>query len=247
MPAPKRRITAAERDRALRLRRKLTASFGVVGTAAVAALAERGDDLGHQLAQTGHALPEHLEDLGLGYPVALVHEHGVVSTVHRIREHRKLFVREYCHRRVMILATHRGAAFGTSMHVVVTDPDTLGPATKAVEAVVAAMDLACSRFRDDSELSRLQAGEGRHEGIVSPLLAQALATAESAGHGPHLYSHFPDATVSALVGADGVHEWPVAVLALGGGAPALCLRHDSTTASCTKSCASASQSARCRA
>ncbi len=63
------------------------------------------------------------------------------------------------------------------MHVVVTDPDTLGPATKAVEAVVAAMDLACSRFRDDSELSRLQAGEGRHEGIVSPLLAQALATA----------------------------------------------------------------------
>jgi thiamine biosynthesis lipoprotein len=77
----------------------------------------------------------------------------------------------------MILATHRGAAFGTSMHVVVTDPDTLGPATKAVEAVVAAMDLACSRFRDDSELSRLQAGEGRHEGIVSPLLAQALATA----------------------------------------------------------------------
>src|ERR1700684_4089788 len=39
MPAPKRRITAAERDRALRLRRKLTASFGVVGTAAVAALA----------------------------------------------------------------------------------------------------------------------------------------------------------------------------------------------------------------
>src|ERR1700733_4833700 len=39
MPAPRRRITAAERDRALRLRGKLTASFGVMGTAAVAALA----------------------------------------------------------------------------------------------------------------------------------------------------------------------------------------------------------------
>ena len=39
MPAPKRRITAAERDRALRLRGKLTTSFGVAGTAAVAALA----------------------------------------------------------------------------------------------------------------------------------------------------------------------------------------------------------------
>jgi hypothetical protein len=38
MPAPKRRITAAERDRALRLRKKLTASFGVMGTTAVAVL-----------------------------------------------------------------------------------------------------------------------------------------------------------------------------------------------------------------
>jgi Nitroreductase family len=53
------------------------------------------------------------------------------------------------------------------------------------------------------------------------MLAQALAAAESAGLGPRLYSHFPDAAVSALVGADGVHEWPVAVLALGGGEPAL--------------------------
>ena len=32
-----------------------------------------------------------------------------------------------------------------------------------------------------------------------------------------LYSRFPDATVTALVGADGVHEWPVAVVALGEG------------------------------
>ena len=38
MPAPKRRITAAERDRALRLRKKLTASVGVMGTTAVAVL-----------------------------------------------------------------------------------------------------------------------------------------------------------------------------------------------------------------
>jgi thiamine biosynthesis lipoprotein ApbE len=77
----------------------------------------------------------------------------------------------------MTLAAHRGTALGTSMHVVVTDPDTLGRATSAVEDVVAAIDMACSRFRDDSELSRFQAGGGRHEGIVSPLLAQALATA----------------------------------------------------------------------
>jgi thiamine biosynthesis lipoprotein ApbE len=63
------------------------------------------------------------------------------------------------------------------MHVVVTDPDTLDAATAAVEVVVGAIDLACSRFREDSELSRLQAGDGRREGTVSPLLAQALATA----------------------------------------------------------------------
>jgi thiamine biosynthesis lipoprotein len=63
------------------------------------------------------------------------------------------------------------------MHVVVTDPTTLADATAAVQAVVDAIDEACSRFRDDSELSRFQTGAGRHEGMVSPLLAQALATA----------------------------------------------------------------------
>lgn len=53
------------------------------------------------------------------------------------------------------------------------------------------------------------------------MLAQLLAAADSAGLGPALYTRFPDAAVAALVGADGVHEWPVAVVALGGGAPAL--------------------------
>jgi thiamine biosynthesis lipoprotein ApbE len=77
----------------------------------------------------------------------------------------------------MTLAAHRGTALGTSLHVVVTDPQTLDVATAAVEAVVDAIDQACSRFRDDSELSRFQAGDGRREGIVSPLLAQAIATA----------------------------------------------------------------------
>ena len=53
------------------------------------------------------------------------------------------------------------------------------------------------------------------------MLAQLLAVADSAGLSPRLYSRFPDAAVAALVGADGVHEWPVAMLALGDGAPAL--------------------------
>jgi hypothetical protein len=53
------------------------------------------------------------------------------------------------------------------------------------------------------------------------MLSQLLAAAASAGIEAELYTRFPDAQVTALVGADGVHEWPVAVVALGGGPPAL--------------------------
>ena len=53
------------------------------------------------------------------------------------------------------------------------------------------------------------------------MLAQLLAVASSAGLAPQVYSRFPDAQVTSLVGADGVHEWPVAVIALGDGAPSL--------------------------
>lgn len=53
------------------------------------------------------------------------------------------------------------------------------------------------------------------------MLAQLLALAESAGLAAHLYSRFPDAAVARLVGADGEHEVPVAVVALGEGPPAL--------------------------
>jgi FAD:protein FMN transferase len=125
---------------------------------------------------------EHGSDIVLGDghdddAILFLIEHRVVVTFHRIREHRKLIVSEYRQRRLMTLAAYRGSALGTSMDVVVTDPDTLDAATAAVEAVVGAIDLACSRFREDSELSRLQAGVGRREGTVSPLLAQALATA----------------------------------------------------------------------
>ena len=53
------------------------------------------------------------------------------------------------------------------------------------------------------------------------MLSQLFAAADSAGIGARLHTRFPDAAVAELVGADGVHEWPVAVVALGGGAPAL--------------------------
>ena len=53
------------------------------------------------------------------------------------------------------------------------------------------------------------------------MLAQQLALADSAGIATGLYSRFPDAVVTELVGADGVHEFPVAVLSLADGDPAL--------------------------
>ena len=37
------------------------------------------------------------------------------------------------------------------------------------------------------------------------MLAQLLAAADSDGLPAHLYSHFPDARVTELIGADGVH------------------------------------------
>lgn len=50
-------------------------------------------------------------------------------------------------------------------------------------------------------------------------LSQLLAAAASAGVPAHLYTRFPDQALADLVGADGVHEWPVAVISLGDGAP----------------------------
>ncbi len=53
------------------------------------------------------------------------------------------------------------------------------------------------------------------------MLSQLLAAADSAGVTARLHTRFPDRAVADLVGADGVHEWPVAVVSLGEGAPAL--------------------------
>jgi SagB-type dehydrogenase family enzyme len=51
------------------------------------------------------------------------------------------------------------------------------------------------------------------------MLAQMCAVADSAGLGAQLYTDFPDAEVAALVGADGVHEFPVALISFGDGPP----------------------------
>lgn len=53
------------------------------------------------------------------------------------------------------------------------------------------------------------------------MLSQLLAVTASAGIEPSLFTRFPDADVTSLVGADGIYEWPIAVVALGGDVPAI--------------------------
>jgi thiamine biosynthesis lipoprotein ApbE len=77
---------------------------------------------------------------------------------------------------VSAIATASWRALGTSASIVVVDPAALEPAREAVEREVAAIDLACSRFRDDSELVRLNAAAGRPT-RTSPLLFEALEVA----------------------------------------------------------------------
>ncbi len=52
-------------------------------------------------------------------------------------------------------------AFGSTALVAVTESAALDSARDAVERVVAEFDRACSRFRDDSELSAVNAAAGR--------------------------------------------------------------------------------------
>jgi thiamine biosynthesis lipoprotein len=58
-------------------------------------------------------------------------------------------------------------------------PDALGTAMRILQAELAAIDLACSRFRPDSELMAVNAAAGRTI-PVSPLFADAVRTALTA-------------------------------------------------------------------
>jgi thiamine biosynthesis lipoprotein len=75
-----------------------------------------------------------------------------------------------------VLGIADGRALGGSLRVVVTRPGSLRTAKAAVDEIVAAMDQAASRFREDSELSLLNASPDR-EVTISRLLAQAIAAA----------------------------------------------------------------------
>jgi FAD:protein FMN transferase len=67
-------------------------------------------------------------------------------------------------------------ALGTGVVLRVSDAAALQPARAAVEQELDAIDLACSRFRADSELSLLNARAGRPT-HASPLLLEALTVA----------------------------------------------------------------------
>ena len=67
-------------------------------------------------------------------------------------------------------------AIGTTATVVVPDPAAADSAERVLVAELDAIDLACSRFREDSELQRLHANAGRPV-AVGHLLFEALSVA----------------------------------------------------------------------
>jgi thiamine biosynthesis lipoprotein len=76
----------------------------------------------------------------------------------------------------MTLPTGQWPAIGTTARVVVTDPAYLDAAQSVVVDELAQLDVACSRFRSDSEVARL-AARGNAWTAVSDVLADALACA----------------------------------------------------------------------
>ena len=80
-----------------------------------------------------------------------------------------------------IPATDTFAVFGTTAVLLVTEPAALARARAIADAELAAVDLACSRFRPDSELSRLNSSSGelmRVSELFAALIAEALRAAE---------------------------------------------------------------------
>lgn len=70
----------------------------------------------------------------------------------------------------------RFGVWGLSAELQVTDPAALVPGRACLDAVLAAFDLACSRFRDDSELTAVNRACGAAV-PVSPLFLEAVGVA----------------------------------------------------------------------
>ena len=96
----------------------------------------------------------------------------------------------------------RFEAIGTDIEVLVTEPDALAEATAVVREHLARLDLAVSRFRPDSEVSRLaRAAEDEPAwALASPVFASALRAALRAAR---LTGGLVDPTVGRAVAASG--------------------------------------------
>ena len=102
-----------------------------------------------------------------------------------------------------VVASADWRALGTQIWLLVTDPARLGAGRQLLEADLAEVDAACSRFRPDSELVTLDHAAGRAAGQpvpVSPLLAEAIAVALRAAQ---LTDGDVDPTVGAAMDAIG--------------------------------------------
>jgi thiamine biosynthesis lipoprotein len=76
------------------------------------------------------------------------------------------------------------SVFGTTATLLVSDPAAVRAARAVADAELAAVDRACSRFRADSELSRLNAAGGRPvavTGLFADILEVALRAAQLTG------------------------------------------------------------------
>jgi thiamine biosynthesis lipoprotein len=91
------------------------------------------------------------------------------------------------------LAAADWAAWSCRVRVVVTDPAALGEARAVLTGDLGAVDLACSRFRPDSELAAVESAAGTWVEIT-PLLTDLLATALRA-------ARLTDGDVDPTVGA----------------------------------------------
>jgi thiamine biosynthesis lipoprotein len=89
--------------------------------------------------------------------------------------------------------------WSTTATLVVTEPELLAPATVLLDGVLGEIDVACSRFRDDSEIGRLLRRPGRPAAlspVLNAVLEQSLRAAAATGY-------LVDPTVAAAVIAVG--------------------------------------------
>jgi thiamine biosynthesis lipoprotein len=76
----------------------------------------------------------------------------------------------------------RWQALGTYVQLSVSNGDKVAAAERRARALLAAVDWACSRFREDSELNRVNAGAGTWVQVDPLLVAATVAAVEAAEH-----------------------------------------------------------------